>query len=258
MSNIDNEIAELRARLAELEARRSAEAGQASPSPPPVSPPTSPEPQKPNRAALAVAGVVGVILLIVVARSCDPGKPAATSQTSPATAPATPAAPTAPATPAPPPEPTYAWSYDEDADAMSDRKTLFACVNSTDKVWLDPPYEPVTARLCVRNSPKFGVDVFYSLNGDGQILCDSYDGCSIKVRYGDTPAGRNGATTAADHSSNIIFLSGPRAVAARMAKAKTTKIELTFYQAGDQAVSFPTEGLDLSKVGLAKAAQKSD
>jgi len=168
------------------------------------------------------------------------------------TAPLEPAAPSPPVAPA---APTYAWVYVDDLDPMSDRKTLLACVDSTDQVSLNPPYEPVTARLCVRNSPKFGVDVYYVLNGDGQILCDSFDGCAVKVRYGEAPAGRNGANSAADHSSNIVFLTGARAVAARLAKAKTTKIELTFYEAGVQSVTFPTEGLDLSKVNLGGAAK---
>lgn len=139
---------------------------------------------------------------------------------------------------------------------MSDRKTRMACVDSTDTVNLDWPYKSVTAELCIRNSPKFGFDVFFQLNGDGQILCDSYNGCSAKIRYGDAPAGRNGALTAADHSSNVIFLTGARNIAARLAKADTTRIELTYYQAGSQAVSFPTKGLDLARLGLGGGKKK--
>jgi hypothetical protein len=170
--------------------------------------------------------------LILFAATQQGSKKSAPDQAAQAPATVTPTPIPPPAKPMPPPAPTYAWTYAEDVDPMSDRKTFLACVNSTDEVDLNPPYDAVTARLCVRNSPKFGVDVYYVLNGDGQILCDNYDGCSVKIRYGDAPAGRNGANTGADHSSNIIFLAGSRAVAARLTKAKVTRVELTFYEAG--------------------------
>lgn len=255
MADIDDEIAELRERLAQLETRRRNEKAEAAPAAV-VAPPVAVEPKRPNLAVIGVLAVVGVLALIMVARSCDPGPTTPSPSTVASTTPVAPSSPPAPALPVAPPVPSYAWTYIDDVDPMSDRKTLLACVDSTDQVSLNPPYEPVTARLCVRNSPKFGVDVYYVLNGDGQILCDSYDGCSVKVRYGDAPAGRNGANSAADHSSNIVFLTGARAVAARLAKAKATKIELTFYEAGVQSVTFPTEGLDLSKVNLGGAAKR--
>ncbi|WP_419256039.1 hypothetical protein ACN2C6_19215 (plasmid) [Caulobacter sp. ErkDOM-YI] len=253
MADIDDEIAELRKRLAQLEARRSEE--KTDPTIDAAGPVAPAEQKKPNPAALVALAVIGVFALIMVARSCDPGPTTPAPSALATTAPVTPYTPPSPVTPATPPVPSYAWTYVDDVDPMSDRKTLLACVDSTDQVSLNPPYEPVTAKLCVRNSPKFGIDVYYALNGDGQILCDSYDGCSVKVRYGDAPAGRNGANSAADHSSNIVFLNGARAVAARLAKAKTTKIELTFYEAGVQSVTFPTEGLDLGKVGLSGKAK---
>lgn len=253
MADIDDEIAELRERLAQLETRRRNEKAEAAPAVV-AAPPVTVEPKKPNPAVIAVLAVVGVLALIMVARSCDPGPATPPPSAMASTTPARPSSP-APVVPAVPPVPSYAWTYVDDVDPMSDRKTLLACVDSSDQVSLNPPYEPVTARLCVRNSPKFGVDVYYVLNGDGQILCDISDGCSVGVRYGEAPAGRNSATTSADHSSNIIFLDGARAVAARLAKAKTTKIELTFYEAGVQSVTFPTEGLDLSKVNLGGGAK---
>jgi hypothetical protein len=259
MTDIDDEIAELRARLAQLEARRNDEKAAAQAAPAPGAPTVGSG--KTNLGLMVPFAIVGIFVLILIAATNQGSKKAAQDQLAQdqevqAPVAVAPTTISPPAEPTPPPTSAYAWTYAEDVDPMSDRKTLLACVNSTDEVALNPPYDAVTARLCIRNSPKFGVDVYYVLNGDGQILCDSYDGCSVKVRYGDAPAGRNGANTAADHSSNIIFLTGPRAVATRVAKAKVTRVELTFYEAGVQSVTFPTEGLDLTKVNLGGATKK--
>lgn len=261
MASIDDEIRELRARLAKLEDERAKDNAEAeAPLDAPASETLATSSAKSNRGLLIMVLVIGGFIAILVAATHSGSNQAKREQSAAqlaadaaSTAPLEPVAPSPPAAPA---APSYAWVYVDDVDPMSDRKTLTACVNSSDEVALDAPYESVTARLCIRNSPKFGVDVFYVLNGDGQILCDISDGCNVGVRYGDAPAGRNGGTTSADHSSNIIFLDGGRAVAARLAKAKTTKIELTYYQAGVQSVTFPTEGLDLGKVGLGGGAKK--
>lgn len=258
MADIDDEIAELRARLAQLEARKATMAAAA---PPPSPASIINEPAKSSgadRRTMLIGGGVAVFVGLAIIGSLKPSASTPEPKPVPANVPPGPIQPLVPREPATPPTPQYAWTYTEDMDSMSDRKTRLACVDSTDTVNLEWPYKATTAALCIRSSPKFGFDVYYRLNGDGQILCDSYDGCSIKVRYGEAPAGRNGALTSADHSSNIVFLTGARNVAARLAKAKTTRMELTYYQAGSQTVTFPTEGLDLAKVGLGGGSKKKD
>ena len=173
----------------------------------------------------------------------------------------TPTASSEPAQPSPaytpPPEQpavdVQRWTYREDRDPMDDRKTKLACATSSDTVSLDWPYKPTTADICLRNSPKFGKDIYFVLNNDGQIICSSYDGCTVRIRIDDAPAERIQANTAADHSSNILFLSGSARLAQRLAKAKTLAVEAQYYQAGQQAVTFDVEGLDLNKAGFAAA-----
>lgn len=253
MADIDDEIAELKARLAKLEAQRAAQITTAQTAAQIVDSPSNDKDGAAKRLTVVVGGGVALVVALLLLASLLPKAIAPEAKPVPANVPPGPIQPLIPREPA---APQYAWTYTEDVDSMSDRKTRMACVDSTDTVNLDWPYKPTTAELCIRNSPKFGFDVFYRLNGDGQILCDSYDGCSIKVRYGDAPAGRNGALTSADHSSEIVFLTGARNVAARLAKAKVTRMELTYYQAGSQTVTFPTAGLDLSKVGLGGGKKK--
>lgn len=258
MADIDDEIAELKARLATLEAQKAAQSAATPTSATQIiAPPTNDKESAANRLILLVGGCVALFVVLALLASFQPRTSTSEPAPIPANVPPGPVQPIVPQETAEPPTPQSAWVYSEDVDPMSDRKTRMACVNSIDTVNLDWPYSAITAALCIRNSPKFGIDVFYRLNGDGQILCDSYDGCSIKIRYGDAPVGRNGALTSADHSSNIVFLTGARSVAARLANAKTTRMELTYYQAGSQTVTFPTQGLDLAKVGLSGGAKKA-
>jgi len=256
MADIDDEIAELRTRLAKLEAQRATQSAAPPTTAQIVDTPANDKDGVTKRLTMLIGGGLALAVVLAVLASLQPNTPTPASKPASVNAPPEPIQPLAPREPSTPPAPPSAWTYSEDVDAMSDRKTRMACVDSTDTVNLDWPYKSVTAELCIRNSPKFGFDVFFQLNGDGQILCDSYNGCSAKIRYGDAPAGRNGALTAADHSSNVIFLTGARNVAARLAKADTTRIELTYYQAGSQAVSFPTKGLDLAKLGLGGGKKK--
>jgi hypothetical protein len=140
-------------------------------------------------------------------------------------------------------EPASPWTYKESKDPMRDKVTKTTCTTSLNTAKLPSPYSDVTARLCLRRSPKFGTDAFVHLDGDGQILCTSYQGCRVHVRYGDRPVVTFGAVGAADGSSNVIFFaSGPKFISG-LRGSKKTMIELEFYQAGVQRLDFNTDKL---------------
>lgn len=144
-----------------------------------------------------------------------------------------------------------AWTYSTWTGEMEQRPTREACVNSRDQVVLDWPYKPVTAQLCLRSSPKSGRDIYFILNGDGQIICHRYSNCPVRIRFDDgAPLSMTGGDPS-DGSTNAVFLRSVDSVARRLAAANSATIELTYYKAGSQAVSFPVGGLDLSQVGFA-------
>lgn len=151
--------------------------------------------------------------------------------------------PSAPPGAAGPVTPATAWNYNTDLDAMTDRPTHVACSTSTNLVRLQSPYSDVGARLCIRQSPQHGLDAYVALLGDGQIICRSYDNCSIKVRFGDGEQQSFGATDAADGSSNIVFVTNAQRFVSEVKTAPITRVQLTFYQAGVQVVEFNTAGL---------------
>lgn len=159
----------------------------------------------------------------------------------------------APAEPASPKQPVVSnWNVSDDVDPMTDKVTHIACSTSKNEVHLNPPYSSVDARLCVRKSPKYGLDVFIALNGDGQILCRSYDGCTVHVRYDSGQRQAISASGASDGSSNVVFLNGESRIVEQLKSAESFKVELEFYEAGDQMLEFDTGGFEW---GL-KAAKK--
>ncbi|PZT99865.1 MAG: hypothetical protein DI624_04115 [Brevundimonas sp.] len=137
-----------------------------------------------------------------------------------------------------------AWSYRDDTDPMTDRKTRFACVTSTNEVRLNRPYDDVKAELCIRQSPRYGLDAYVQLLGEGQIICRSYDNCTVKVRFGDGAQQSFSAADAADGSSNVTFISNASRFVTGVKTADVTRIQMTFYEAGDQVIEFNTKGLE--------------
>lgn len=149
--------------------------------------------------------------------------------------------------PAPQPEkveptPGAQWSYDQSDEAMGGT-TKTACVTSNDQISLDFPYHPASMQFCIRKSPKYGLDTYTAINGDGQILCSSYSRCRIRVRFDDKVAQIWPGTDAADGSSNIVFLRRSAGLVEAIKRAKTMRIELEFYQNGVQSVTYDVEGL---------------
>ena len=147
------------------------------------------------------------------------------------------------------------WAYLDNADPMTDRLTSTACTTSTNQVRLDAPYEDVAAELCIRQSPKWGLDVFVQLRGDGQILCRPFRDCAVKVRFGEGAQQSFSAADSADGSSNIIFLTNASRFVTGVKAADLTRIELTLYQAGNQIVEFNTKGLEWPRPAPAAAAE---
>lgn len=256
----DEEIAELKRRLAALEAGQDPDAVV-------VPPLTSEIGGRVSAAALgadksAVWGKIAVLVVLVVgavfvvnsvreptakpAANDNPNWKAEALAMKPGEPFGKPATPTAPRT---------AWVYDAVEDPMSGKSVLYGCVTSHDQVLLESPYSPVTATLCLRRKPSSGLDAYYSLDGDGQIICNSYQGCTIRARFDEDPQESFSGGEPADHSSNMVFIQNAPRLAERLKTADKTLLQVTFYQAGTQAVTFNTAGFDPSKLGLKSPAK---
>jgi hypothetical protein len=82
----------------------------------------------------------------------------------------------------------------------------------------------------------------------GQILCPSYDGCRVQVRFDDDKPVYYYASGPADHSSELVFLNQPAKFIERARKAKVARISLNIYDNGSPVFEFPIADFDVSKL----------
>lgn len=182
---------------------------------------------------VALAGVIAVVVVVILATQSS-------NNSSPST-PAQVAAPTGGTNSENSPAPT-AWKYSEDVDEMTDAKTELACTTSESYVTQSFPYEDVTADLCIRQAKRSGLNVYVSLNGKGQMLCD-IEGCSLSVRFDKGRLRRFSAVEPSDHSTNALFIRNERAFVAQLKSSKIVTIEVELFENGRQDLIFVTSDL---------------
>lgn len=130
---------------------------------------------------------------------------------------------------------------------MSEGKTYGASVRSTNTVNFDFPYSgPQRGTLTLRTHPRHGEDVIFSIER-GQILCRSYEDCTILVRFDDGKAQSFSAVGAADNSTETIFIRNYSRFLAGMQKASTVRIAVEVYQEGAPVFEFDVSGFDAEK-----------
>lgn len=136
------------------------------------------------------------------------------------------------------------WSYSQDADAMSKGTTYHAVVSSSNTVDFDFPYSGAQhATLNLRVDPRYGKDVIFSIE-KGQILCNSYEDCTVLVRFDDEQASNFTAVGAADNSTDTIFIRNYGRFVEKMLKAKRVRISTNIYQEGAPVFEFDVSGFD--------------
>jgi hypothetical protein len=135
------------------------------------------------------------------------------------------------------------WQYSDSIDQMSQKTMSTAHVQSMNRLDFDFPYNGVQrATLQLRKHPRWGTDVILSIQ-KGQFLCNSYDGCSVSVRFGNGKPQRFSASEPDDNSSNYIFIRNYSSFVSQMRKVDQVVIEAKFYQEGNQQIVFTTDGL---------------
>lgn len=155
----------------------------------------------------------------------------------------------APPAPVAAPEPILGkqWRYSVDEDPMSSSKTYFASVVSTNSVEFNFPYGgSQNGYLTLRTHPRHGKDVIFRIER-GQILCPSYEGCTVLVRFDEEPATKYSANGAADNSTESLFLENYGRFAEKVLKSKRVRISAEIYQQGSPVFEFDVSGFDATK-----------
>lgn len=139
---------------------------------------------------------------------------------------------------------TTKWEYRSFTDGMDDMPTKLACVESDDLISQTFPYESTHTELCIRKTPKHGLDAYFRLKSDGQILCHSYaEPCIIKVRFDSGAIQSFSGLMASDSSSNIVFFQNAARMLNSISDSKQTRVQVELYQNGNQTTTFNTAGL---------------
>lgn len=130
---------------------------------------------------------------------------------------------------------------------MAKGVTYHAIVQSTNTVSFDFPYSGAQHGLLnLRTHPRHGKDVILQIER-GQILCRSYEDCTILVRFDDKEAQRYSAVGAADNSTETIFIRNYSRFVGAMMKAKTVRIAIPVFRRGEPTFEFNVEGFDAAK-----------
>ena len=114
---------------------------------------------------------------------------------------------------------------------------------STNTISLGFPYEGEQhANLYIREHPQHGKDVIVTIE-KGQLLDSEYHG-KVLVRFDDDKPRSFSSVRAADLSSDTLFLRGGAfpVFVSRLKTAKTLRIEVPIYQAGNRMLVFDVEG----------------
>lgn len=148
------------------------------------------------------------------------------------------------------PEPLTAgtqWIYSQSEDPMSKGITYHAQTLSTNTVNFDFPYAGSQhARLTLRDDPRYGKDLIFNIE-KGQLLCHSYEDCTVLVRFDDDKATNYSAVGAADNSTETIFIRNYGRFVEKMLKAKRVRISMNIYQEGAPIFEFDVSGFDQNK-----------
>jgi hypothetical protein len=136
------------------------------------------------------------------------------------------------------------WRYFSDADPMASRPSRTASIDSENTVEFGFPYEGQQhGTLTLRNHPSYGRDVILQIR-EGQILCPSYDDCSIRVRFDDGPAERWTGAGPNDNGTTTVFIRNYSRFLQRMRNAKVVRIQIPVYQEGAPTFEFRVGGFD--------------
>lgn len=147
----------------------------------------------------------------------------------------------------PAPTPGAQWLYHQSDDAMGKGEIYQAQVSSSNTVNFDFPYSGTQhGTLRLRTHPRHGKDIIFSIE-KGQILCHSYEDCTVLVRFDNEKPENYSAVGAADNSTETIFIRNYSKFAGKMLKAKRVRISANIYQEGAPAFEYDVSNFDQGK-----------
>ncbi len=139
------------------------------------------------------------------------------------------------------------WVYLQSDDQMGKGSIYQALVSSINTVNFDFPYSgPQHGTLILRTHPRYGKDIIFKIER-GQFLCSSYDGCNVLVRFDEEEPVKYSSSTAADNSTETIFIRDYNKFVGKMLKAQKIRISTNIYQEGTPVFEFDVRNFDVKE-----------
>ena len=135
------------------------------------------------------------------------------------------------------------WSYSSHDDKIQGKADSYATTTSINSISQNFPYSSETKMILnVRLSAARRLDIIIEITS-GQLMCNSYGGCSGTVRFDEGKPQKVRFLASADNDSKTMFVASPAPFLAQLKKAKHLVIQKTMYQAGDPQFDFDVHGL---------------
>ena len=134
------------------------------------------------------------------------------------------------------------WLYGSDTDEMRGTKVTYAILGSSNEIKFEFPYGRQELNIQLRSRPDSD-DIMLDMKS-GNIICSSFDGCSVAVKFDDGPINQYKFMPSDSYDAETIFLnSGKVAFAEKIRKSKQMMVEIPFYNYGRAQYKFDTSGL---------------
>lgn len=138
-------------------------------------------------------------------------------------------------------EPLTKWNYSEDSDKMTSKTIYYAEIQSENTLNFEFPYNGGSQpSLLIRK--KGSTDIILRIS-KGQFI-NSYDGVPVRLRFDEEPAFTVTANSAADGSSDILFLGSVSKILQKLKGHQKLIIEAQFYNEGNRTMDFDIEGFE--------------
>jgi len=135
----------------------------------------------------------------------------------------------------------YKWSYSEDEDKITSKKTYIAHLVSPTELNFDFPYRDAYPMLTIRKK-RGETDVIIRVS-EGQFKVSSMDGTKIKARFDKEVAETYSCSGASDGSSEVIFINNVTRFVKNLKAHKKLIIEAEFYSEGLKQIEYDISDL---------------
>lgn len=135
------------------------------------------------------------------------------------------------------------WEYRTETNPMGEEQRFYS-VSSTDRVYLDFPYDGGSLGTITIRKKNGRIDAIIFSISKGQIHTD-YEGTYFRIRFDEEKPVNWSMSESSTGSSDVMFFNNETALLNKIKKSRKITLEVPFYQNGSQHFVFNTENLKI-------------